>query len=650
MDVRGSSIRRRAINWTLGTLAVLLGLVAVLGAAAVLLDASHFRGPLIRYFSARTDRQIRVEGTLEGHLFSLHPRLVAERVAIGNPPWTPPGTTAEIQRLTLVLDLSTFLHTFSIRSLEMQGATLHLARDLEGRANWQWTDPRKPGAEGSPFIRSLSVTNAHVEVQDVRRHLKFNGTVSARDVGTGVARPLRVDASGRLNDRPVTFAVNGDPLATASPRQAYRFAFGERSSGSLLVGRGSLPRPFDFREFEATFAAEGQDMRDLYFLTGVTLPDTGAYHLSGQFVRHDANFRFSDLQATSGQSDVRGTLDIAASSNPSRIDADLQSERFRLSDLGTRAAGRAPESSAASQARLLPDIALHLEGLRLSDAAISFHGARVEAGSVSFHAVAAKVRIEHGVLKASPVTASFFDQGTLTGSLKLDATKELPAADLDVRVKDLPLGQLGRKDPGQAPLEGRLQGRFILKGRGVTVRRLAANADGNVTVVLPRGTIRASLAELAGGDLTRSLGLLGQDKQTDIRCGIASFEVHDGTMSSQTLVFDTDPVLITGKGAIHLDSEALDFVLNARPKRARLVRVRAPLTVRGTLAHPSIGIEKGNAVAQAGAAVALGVALTPVAALLAFVDAGLAKDADCGALIAEGRSDGVRVKETPSAR
>ena len=43
---------------------------------------------------------------------------------------------------------------------------------------------------------------------------------------------------------------------------------------------------------------------------------------------------------------------------------------------------------------------------------------------------------------------------------------------------------------------------------------------------------------------------------------------------------------------------------------------------------------------MAGGALALGVLLTPVAAMLAFVDPGLAKDADCTALLAQARSGG----------
>jgi hypothetical protein len=63
------------------------------------------------------------------------------------------------------------------------------------------------------------------------------------------------------------------------------------------------------------------------------------------------------------------------------------------------------------------------------------------------------------------------------------------------------------------------------------------------------------------------------------------------------------------------------------------VRIRSPIDIHGTLAHPDIGLKPGPLVGQAGAAVALGTLLTPVAALLAFVDKGLAKDANCSAVI-----------------
>jgi hypothetical protein len=66
-----------------------------------------------------------------------------------------------------------------------------------------------------------------------------------------------------------------------------------------------------------------------------------------------------------------------------------------------------------------------------------------------------------------------------------------------------------------------------------------------------------------------------------------------------------------------------------------VLRLRTPITLRGSLLVPKIGVQPGKLAAQTGGAVALGVLLTPVAAVLAFVDGGLAKDANCGALVGQ---------------
>jgi uncharacterized protein involved in outer membrane biogenesis len=178
-----------------------------------------------------------------------------------------------------------------------------------------------------------------------------------------------------------------------------------------------------------------------------------------------------------------------------------------------------------------------------------------------------------------------------------------------------------RKDPSQPPLDGLLQGHLDLSGRGRSLRDLAAKVDGTITMILPQGTMRASLAELTGLDF-RGLGLtLTKNKEdTPIRCGVASFKAHDGTFTAQTLLIDTDPVLITGSGTIQLDSAVLDLELQGHPKHLRVLRLSAPLSVQGTLMHPAIGIEKGQRKFQ-------------------LVDPGHAKDADCGTLLAEAQKD-----------
>src|SRR5476649_325526 len=115
------------LKWSLGTLAVLIVGIAVLVAAAALMDANHLRGFLIRTIQARTGRQIRIDGPLEVHLLSRTPSVTAEQVVIGNPPWMPAGSMAEIGRLSFSFDLlPLFSDSFVIRRLELQSAALHL--------------------------------------------------------------------------------------------------------------------------------------------------------------------------------------------------------------------------------------------------------------------------------------------------------------------------------------------------------------------------------------------------------------------------------------------------------------------------------------------------------------------------------------------
>jgi hypothetical protein len=51
----------------------------------------------------------------------------------------------------------------------------------------------------------------------------------------------------------------------------------------------------------------------------------------------------------------------------------------------------------------------------------------------------------------------------------------------------------------------------------------------------------------------------------------------------------------------------------------RVLTLRSPLYVKGTFAHPDAGVKAGPLIARGAAAVALGVVLTPAAALLALV-------------------------------
>jgi hypothetical protein len=616
------------VKWPLVALAglIVLLLAVVIGTAA-LVDAGYLHEPIRRLFVAKAHREIRALGPVTTHLFSRHPSLTAERVVIYNPPWMPAGILAEIGRVSFDLEMPTLAEPLRFRRLELQSATFNLLRDASGKANWRST-PGRMGNKGPPLMGSLSVPDARVHLRDARRHLAFDGKVSA--IGLG-ADSLRVDGAGRLNTRPMTLAIIADPLATARRDKPYRFRFEEHSSGSSIAGHGTLARPFDMRELQSMLEASGADLKDLYFLVGVNFPDTGSYRLSGKLQRSGLQFTFTNVQGKTGESDIAGIVHVDSTGARTQLTANLYSGQLRRVDLGKRAAKRAPERKQGQP--LLPDTPIEVSRLRRTDSNIIYRAHDVDLGKLKLNTLVARVKVDHGVLTAAPVTAKFAD-GSMTGQWKFDGSKNRVATQVALDFDGLQLGQFRRREKDQPPLEGLLRGRLQLAGMGRSLHELAASADGTIVAILPHGEIRASLAELGGIDF-RGLGLMlsGKQEMTPVRCGVVAFEAHNGTLTSKALVLDTEPVLITGTGMVDLDSEALDFEFRGHPKHVGL-RLRTSLIVHGTLTQPVVGLKASRSMAQAGASVALGVLLTPLAAIAAFIDLGRAQDADCAALIA----------------
>ncbi len=594
-------------------LIALVGCAAVFAAAAVgfaaCVDAGLFRNAVIRVISSRAGRPIEIAGALHVHLLARYPGLIAERVTIGNPPWVPAGRLVEAGEISLLMHVPWLDGAFGIVSLSMKSATLHLTRNAGGYANWQWKNPdSRPSTKKLPILRSISIPAAHVLLDDQRRHLRFEGIVSSEG-GAGPGSQLTIKGSGQLNGHSDSFEISGDPLTGASHHIPYHFSFSERSSGSELSGHGLLPKPFDFNVIDATFEAAGADLKDLYFLTGVTLVNSGTYHFAGRIERRGGLTRFADLALKTGQSDVRGTVNVQVSNGRPRLEVDLDSKFLRMADFGLRAAGRAPETGAPPL--LLSDAPFNPATLRLGDAGIRYAAQRLLIGRVTLADVAARGTLDRGVLTVAPLTADIL-AGKLRARARIDSTTDDPKTHADIEVDGLQLGDIERKNAGAPPATGLLQVRIAFTGTGRSLHQIAASADGTAAAAVQQGSVRDSLAEMTGVDL-RGLGLMltKSRKEVPLKCAEARFEAKDGTLTATRLIVDTEPVLITGTGQINLDTEALDLAISGHPKSLRLFRFRAPVLLKGTLSHPAIDVQPRK---------------------LTIVDPGNAKAADCAAL------------------
>jgi AsmA family protein len=275
----------------------------------------------------------------------------------------------------------------------------------------------------------------------------------------------------------------------------------------------------------------------------------------------------------------------------------------------------------------------------------------VNAGKLPLKRVAMHIKLDDGVLNLEPF-AMEFPQGKLAGNARIDARQKVPQTVLDVRLNDLKLDQFVPKKPdAQPPFAGVMQARLKMQGAGDSVHDMASTADGTFTLVVPQGEVRAAFAELTGINVAKGLGLLlAKDEKASVRCGVADFKVDDGVMRAKHVVFDTEDVLITGRGEVRLDEEELDLEIKGQPKELRLMRLRTPIKVGGHMRKPAVGIDAGKTAGQAGIAAAIGALVAPLAAVVAFVDPGLAEDADCASLFAEARKQGVTTESEAPVR
>jgi uncharacterized protein involved in outer membrane biogenesis len=270
------------------------------------------------------------------------------------------------------------------------------------------------------------------------------------------------------------------------------------------------------------------------------------------------------------------------------------------------------------------------------DADVTYDAASVAAHDMPLQSVRMHITLQNGLLRIDPLSF-VLPEGQIAGSLRIDARETPPQSELELRLDDLKLDQFKGSGSGPAPLAGTLRGRVQLRGTGSSIHKFASTADGSATFLVQDGQINRALAELTGINVAAGLGLLlsKQEQRVDVRCGVADFEAKSGVLGVQTLVIDTQDVLIKGSGAANLASEQLNFSIQGEPKKPRLIRLRSPVVLHGSLSKPSIGVSPEKVLAQAGAAAALGTLLTPPAAMLAFVDPGMAKNADCAALTSD---------------
>jgi uncharacterized protein involved in outer membrane biogenesis len=607
--------------WSAGSIALVL-------TAAVLwlyfLDWNTMRGPVSRYASMRLGRTVRIDGNLSVSLFSLTPRVSASDVTIANPGWAHTPQAAVIPHLVFSFRLLPLLLTGDtvLPLVQFDRPNIVVLRQSDGRINWDFGG----GHTGwnLPPINRFLVRDGHIRIDDRVRKLLFIGAVSSEETAGAGQSAFSLIGDGSLNGNKFAAEVRGGPLINVDETRPYHFAAKIRSGATHVTADGSVTHPFHLGQFTTVATLSGANLSDLYYLTGLALPRTAAYRITGMLTRDGTLCRFKQFSGVVGASDLHGDLDVETASARPFIRGAAASKVLDFKDIGELFGGKS--DAGAASGRLLPDVPLHVERLRQMDADVTYDAATIRSQDFPLRGLHTHIALKNSVLTLNPLTFRFA-YGRLGGSLAIDARKPVPVSSIDARISDMQIAQFVSNNAASGVLEARAQ----LKGSGNSVHKVASTANGAITFVVPQGRFNEKLAEWTGINLFNAL-LINSKSETGLRCAVAHFDTLDGIMQSPSFVFDTDDVRIEGKGSINLRDETMQMTVVGKPKELRIGRLHAPITITGPLAKPNIGINATPALVQGGIAVVLGF-LFPPAAILPFVDPGLAKDANCSALV-----------------
>lgn len=186
---------------------------------------------------------------------------------------------------------------------------------------------------------------------------------------------------------------------------------------------------------------------------------------------------------------------------------------------------------------------------------------------------------------------------------------------------------------------GAVGGTISLAADGNTMHDAMASANGELRLAMSEGRIGALLIEIAGLDIAEALTVIasrdGEAATSPIRCIISDFDVVNGVMKARSLALDTEDTLILGSGDINLGTETLALALEPHPRDTSVAAMRSTLLIEGSFRNPTVQPDKADIAARAGLAAALGALLTPLAAILPFLDPGDDKPSPCRNLAKE---------------
>ena len=651
---------------------LLLAVIVVIGAAiaaVIFMPSDVLRHVAGSKGSEALDRSFTIDGPISVDWDWHNPQVHLSGIHLANIKGSVDPDMVSIDKLDFHIRIWRLLEgQLNLPDITIDAPRIVLERMDENTANWNFPSLSGANAAASaalpskrgnfPIIGQLTINNGSLTYRDATKKLDLTLALQTASAGGGEKGTFQLSGDGKFQSKPFNIEAQGGSLAMLrDSKEQYPLHVHIKMGDTMADIDGTFLDPVQMEGIDTKLELRGDSLADLFYLTLLPLPPTPAYSLSGRLLKQGDVWRFENLAGKVGGSDLEGNLTDDIGGRRSFMKAGLESRMLDMKDLagftGATPAPRAGDVSSPAQIekakeekaspKLIPDVPLDLTRLRASDLDVSLKADKILAPNLPIDNMDVHFVLKDGVLRIDPLKFGIAS-GDVSGALVLDGSKDLPHVESDLMLTRLNLKQFF-KDTSFAPTaKGSIGGHFQLAGDGKSLAEVMAGSNGHVTFVISGGTVSELIVDAAGLDVGNAAPLLlGDDKAATIRCAVTDFTDTNGLLDSKVFVFDTTASNIGGHANINLKNETIDAEITAEPK-SPTVTLHAPILVTGPLKHPSIGLDPKEAAARGAVAGIMGVFLTPLAAIIPFIEAGLGDDSDCGALIAQTRA---HMKDTP---
>ena len=620
-----------------------------------------FRAPINKYVSGKLGRHFEITRRLSVQL-GRTTTVTLDGVEIANPDWARDSHLLKAASAQFDISLLPLIAgKVVLPRVKLTDPKFGLQIEPDGRRTWAFSRDTSD-KDAAPQIGSVVVDEGSVsylaKAQGADLDVQFSLTPEA-----GNDLPLSYKVAGRWRNG--SFIANGRTGGvlefSRDTRQMFPIEVNAVAGRTSLKAKGSITDLANLAGVDATFDLQGQNLDDLYGLLGVVLPSTPPFKLRGKLDKSDKVWSVTQLQGLLGKSDLNGALSFDQSSTVPLLTGKVQSKVMDFADLGPvigiGSAGNSrpnlkaktvsgpnknalvnsseKSASAPALAKVLPRTPLDITKIKSMNADVTYsaldirHVKELPLDKGSVH-----VKLNAGVLLLEPISLGVAG-GSVAGTIRMDANVSPAAINTRLDVRALQLNQLFPTVKTTKTGLGKVSGQFDLKGRGNSVAQMLGSASGDVAILMGKGEISNILLEfmgLDGGEVIKFL--MSGDRNVQLRCAAAAFDVKNGLMTSRAIVLDTSDTVITGQGNISLANETLDIVLKPQPKDMSILSLRSPLKIGGTFADMSAGPDKAALTGRVGLALVLA-AINPLLALAATIETGPGEDADCAAVLSQ---------------